>query len=108
MTQDTTTKPDAFKAALAAAQSELGRPELARQSVGRPLSAEEVAFAETLMEIYKTGASGPDSLAAALNEKGVAVPSTGQTSWTAESVATELAALNADLDEAYEENGFGA
>ena len=27
---------------------------------------------------------------------------------TAESVAAELAALNADLDRAYEENGFGA
>ena len=108
MAQNTQTKPDAFKAVLAAAQSELGRPELAHQSVGRPLSANEEALADALMEIHATGVSGPEALAAALTEKGVAAPSTGEASWTAESVAAELAALNADLDRAYEENGFGA
>ena len=107
MTQQNTAKPDAFKAVLEAAKSELGRPELAHQSLGRPLSAPEDALAEALMEIYGAGLSGPDAVARALTEKGVASPVSGDTSWTAESVARDIAALNADLDAAYDENGFG-
>ena len=98
-------KPDAFKAVLAAARSEAGRPELAHQSRGRPLSAAEDAFADALMAIY---ASGAEAIAAALTEKGVSAPSSGDTVWTAESVAAELSVLNADLDTAYTENGSGA
>lgn len=107
MTENTQTKPDAFKAVLAAAKSEFGQPELAHQSLGRPLTGQEAALATALMEIYAEGASGPDAVAAALAEKGIASPSSGSTEWTAESVARELASLNADLDKEYEENGFG-
>jgi len=42
-----------------------------------------------------------------LTERGVVAPGSGSSDWTAESVAEELVALNADLDRAYEENGFG-
>ena len=107
MTGEAQAKPDAFKAVMAASQREQGRPELAHQSLGRTLSPQEEALADALMEIYAQGISGPDAVAAALAERAVASPSSGSTDWTAESVASELAALNADLDQAYEENGFG-
>ena len=107
MTQNTKEKPDAFKAVMAAARAELGRPDLAHQSLGRDLSPSEQTLADALMEIYAAGASGSDEVAAALSEKSVPSPRTGSTVWTAESIARELAVLNADLDMAYEENGFG-
>ncbi len=107
MTEREQAKPDAFKAVIAAARSEFGRPELAHQSLGRPLTAQEETLAEALMEIYATGVSGPDAAAAALEEKGVPSPISGSTEWTAEGVARDLAALNANLDKAYEANGFG-
>ena len=34
--------------------------------------------------------------------------SSGRPDWTAETLAAELQAINADLDAAYLENGFGA
>ncbi len=108
MAQEQTAKPDAFKAVLAAAQSELGRPELAHQSLGRQLTPDETRFAEALMEVYAQGVSGPEAVAAGLAEKAVPAPSSGRTDWTADSVAAELETLNAGLDAAYDENGFGA
>ena len=107
MTQNANEKPDAFKAVMAAARTELGRPELARQSMGRELSEAEEVLADALMDIYASGVTGADAVARALAEKGVASPISGNTSWTAESVAADLAALNADLDEAYSQNGVG-
>lgn len=107
MTHEMKEKPDAFKAVMAAAKFELGRPELPFQSLGRELTSTEEALADALMEIYAGGASGPDAVAAALAQRGVASPTSGRTDWTAETVAAELAALNADLDQAYQDNGFG-
>lgn len=107
MTQETQQKPDAFKAVMAAAKLEYGRTDLPHQSLGRSLTPEEDALAGALMEIYAEGASGPDAVAAALAARGVVCPSSGSTEWTADSVAQELATLNADLDRAYAENGFG-
>lgn len=108
MTQQQHDRPDAFKAVLAAARSEAGRPELAHQSLGRPLADPEAAFADALMAIYAEGVSGPEAVAEGLTRMAVPAPSSGRTDWTADSVAKELAALNADLDTAYRENGFGA
>ena len=108
MTRQSQDRPDAFKAVLAAAQSELGRPELAHQSLGRALTAQEAALADALMEIYATGVSGPEAVAAALAERGVVSPVSGRAEWTPASLAQDLAALNDDLDAAYRENGFGA
>lgn len=107
MSQKSKEKPDAFKAVMAAAKLDLGRTDLPHQSLGRALTPQEQALAEALMEVYAAGASGPDAVAAGLAERGVAIPSSGNSDWTAESVAREFALLNADLDKAYEENGFG-
>ena len=100
-------KPDAFKARMAEAQAS-GRPELAHQSLGRALSDAENSFAEALMAVYAEGASGEEAVAAELVAKGVLRPSSKVSDWTAENLAAELQALNADLDAAYQDNGFGA
>lgn len=100
-------RPDAFKEMMAAARA-AGRPELAHQGRGRPLTEAEDAFAETLMAIYAEGIKGEAALAKALTTRKVIRPSSGKPDWTAETLAAELKALNADLDAAYLENGFGA
>ena len=107
MTHETKDKPDAFKSVMAAAKFDFGRTDLPNQSRGRELTPQENTLADALMEIYAGGASGPDAVAVGLAERGVVAPSSGKSDWTAESVMQELATLNADLDKAYEENGFG-
>ena len=101
------TKPDAFKALMEQAKT-TGRPELAHQSLGRPLTEVESRLADALMNAYAEGAVGEQSIAEALLAKGVVRPSTGSVDWTAANLAAELQALNADLDAAYQENGLGA
>ncbi|GAB5446321.1 recombinase-like helix-turn-helix domain-containing protein [Gymnodinialimonas sp.] len=100
-------RPDAFKEMMAAARA-AGRPELANQGRGRPLTEAEDALADALMAIYAEGVVGEAALAEALAARGVIRPSSGKADWTAETLAAELKALNADLDAAYQENGFGA
>lgn len=100
-------RPDAFKEMMQAARA-AGRPELAHQGRGRPLTEAEDALADALMAIYDEGKSGEADLAEALAARKVARPSTGTPDWTAETLAAELKAINADLDAAYQENGFGA
>lgn len=100
-------REDAFKTMMAEARAS-GRPELAHQSLGRPLSDAESDFADALMAIYAEGVSAPEAIAAALSARGVPAPSDGRKNWTADGLAQELKALNADLDAAYQENGFGA
>ena len=100
-------KPDAFKARMAEERA-AGRPELANQSRGRPLSAVEDRFADALMAIYAEGVTGEAAIAAALAARDVVRPSSDRADWTADNLATELRSLNADLDAAYQENGFGA
>lgn len=95
-------------AVLASARLAASRPELAHQSLGRSLTAAEEALADALMEIYASGVWGLIDVAAALSKKGVVLPIAGGTEWTADSVVKELAELNAELDDAYQENGFGA
>lgn len=101
-------RPNAFKARMAAARAETGQPQLAHQSLGRALSEAEANFAAALMEIYGEGEADQTGIAAALTARGIAKPSNGETAWTAENLAAELEALNADLDAAYADNGFGA
>ena len=100
-------RPDAFKAMMAAARA-AGRPELANQGRGRPLTPAEDALADALMALYGKGVTGPDALASALADRGLARPSSGVADWTAATLTAELQAINADLDAAYQENGFGA
>lgn len=101
------TRPDAFKAMMAAARA-AGRPELAHQGRGRPLTKAEDDLADAMMEIYSERITGQDALAQALVKRGVIRPSSGKPDWTGETLAAELLALNADFDAAYLENGFGA
>jgi hypothetical protein len=98
---------DAFRDLMAEARR-TGRPELAHQSLGRPLSDREHALADALMAIHAGGITDPAGIAAALSGKGIAAPGSGRTVWTAALLEAELAAINADLDAAYLENGTGA
>ena len=100
-------KPDAFKARMAAAQAD-GRPELPHQCRGRPFTEAEQNFAVALMSIYADGVKSEVALAEALGSRGVLRPSSQQPDWTAENITSELKGLNADFDEAYQQNGFGA
>ncbi len=104
---DNAERTDAFKAMMAAARA-AGRPELAHQGRGRPLSKAEEALAEALMAIYGEGIKEQAALAVALASRSVIRPSSGKPDWTADTLAAELRAINADLDSAYLENGFGA
>ncbi|WP_420396666.1 recombinase-like helix-turn-helix domain-containing protein [Nioella sp.] len=106
-TQGNAERPDAFKAMMAAARA-AGRPELANQGRGRPLSQAEDDLAEALMAIYGEGITGQAALAEALTVRAVIRPSSGKPDWTPDTLAAELQAINADLDAAYLENGFGA
>lgn len=85
-----------------------GRPELANQSRGRALSPAEDQLADALMAAYAAGALGEEAVAAALMAKGITRPSSNKVDWTADNIAAELRDLNADLDNAYRQNGFGA
>lgn len=102
------TKTDAFKDRLSERARDTSRPALAHQCRGRDLTAQETAFAEALMSVY--GAEGHDfaKVAAALAARGVVAPISGRTDWTEALLAEELAAINADLDAAYAEHGYGA
>lgn len=104
---DNAVRPDAFKAMMAAARA-AGRPELAHQGRGRPLNNTEDALAEALMALYGEGIKEQAALAEALASRSVTRPSNGKSDWTADILAAELRAINADLDAAYLENGFGA
>lgn len=98
---------DAFKDRLSQRARDTSRPALAHQSRGRALSADEQALADTLMAVM--GAGGDfDAVATALAEKGVKAPASGRSDWDRDLLHRELAALNADLDAAYAEHGYGA
>lgn len=99
---------DAFKDRLSERARDTGRPALAHQSRGRELTAEEKALAEALMAIYSDGTHDYGAVAAALTERGVVAPVSGGAEWTADTLHRELAAINAQLDAAYAEHGYGA
>ena len=99
---------DAFKDRLSQRAQDTSRPALAHQSRGRDLTGAETALAEALMEIYGTGTHDFAAVAEALSEKQVTAPVSGRTDWSEALLAEELTAINADLDAAYEANGYGA
>ena len=99
---------DAFKDRLSQRAHDTSRPALANQCQGRPLEPGEVAFAEALMAVYGTGEHDFGKVAAALAERGVVAPKSGRTDWSEALLASELETINAELDAAYEANGYGA
>lgn len=99
---------DAFKDRLSQRVHDTGRPALSIQCQGRPLTPAEDALATALMDIYRTGTHDFDKVAQALTDQGVTAPISGATQWTRDLLARELAAINAELDAAYAEHGYGA
>jgi hypothetical protein len=99
---------DAFRDRLAEAQAATGRPELARQSVGRAVTEAEKALATAMMEFYGAGATTLAEVAEKLTERGVTAPASGGTTWDAATMEAELKAANANLDDSYQTNGYGA
>jgi hypothetical protein len=85
-----------------------GRPALAHQSLGRAITPQEAALAEALSTTYATGTHDFAAVAEALSRDKIVAPRSGRTDWTEALLAEELAAINADLDAAYEANGYGA
>lgn len=99
---------DAFKDRLSQRARDTSRPALAHQSRGRPLTEAEQALATALMEIMGRGVHDFDRVAEALAARGLKAPLSGRGDWSADLLRTELAAINADLDAAYAEHGYGA
>ncbi|MCB1311226.1 MAG: hypothetical protein KDK53_00865 [Maritimibacter sp.] len=99
---------DAFKDRLSERARETGRPALGNQCRGRPLTPAEDAFADALMAIYGTGQHDFTAVAALLAERAVVAPISGRTDWDLALLEAELKAINADLDAAYAEAGYGA
>jgi hypothetical protein len=67
------------------------------------------AFKDRLSERARdTGTHDYTAVAAALAERALPAPMSGRTDWTEALLAEELTAINADLDAAYEANGYGA
>lgn len=99
---------DAFKDRLSERARDTGRPALAHQSRGRELTAEENALAAALMAIYADGTHDYEAVAAALTKRGVVAPVSGGSKWTSGTLREELATINAELDAAYAEHGYGA
>ena len=95
MTAAVTTSPDIYA-------------KLARQSLARPLSADEVRLADALEEIFKQQIHDFDAVAKALTISSVTAPKAQTTQWTRDLLAQELAQINASLDEAYGRDGLGA
>lgn len=99
---------DAFKDRLSQRARDTSRPALAHQSLGRPLSEAEKALAAAMMEIMGARAEGFAAVAAQLRARGLVAPVSGRTDWDEALLMAELSAINADLDAAYLEHGYGA
>jgi hypothetical protein len=83
-------------------------PKLARQSLGRDMTAWERDFAAALEAAFATGHHEPDAVARALTAAGFPNAQGTVAAWTAATVHQTLVALNKDLDAAYREAGIGA
>jgi len=99
---------DAFKDRLSQRARDTSRPALAHQSLGRPLNDIESALAAALMEVMGARQHDFTAVAAELSARGVVAPMTGRTDWDLALLTAELTALNADLDAAYADHGYGA
>lgn len=99
---------DAFRDRLSQRARDTSRPALAHQCRGREITPAEAALAGALMAIYSDGTHDWPAVATALAARGVVAPVSGRTDWTEALVAEELSAINAELDAAYAETGYGA
>lgn len=81
---------------------------LAKQSLGRSLSAAELALAQNLEAIFVEGVTDFDEVARQLMAKSIAAPASNTTAWTRELLEQELSLINRSLDEAYARGKSGA
>ena len=80
-------------------------PDLARQSLGRPITEGEQILADALEAIFASGIHDFDAVAAALQAGDVPPPSGSGEPWTAATLEKELKLINASLDAAYASGG---
>lgn len=73
----------------------------ARQSLRRALSPGEIALAQGLEHIFKSGVSDFFQVAVSLQQNGVQPPSGATGPWSPELLRAELARINLSLDDAY-------
>lgn len=99
---------DSFKDRLSQRARDTSRPALAHQSLGRPLTAAETALAEAMMELLAEKGADFARVAEGLKARGLVAPLSWRSDWDLGLLESELAALNADLDSAYLEHGYGA
>jgi hypothetical protein len=78
------------------------------QSRGRNLNNKEQEFADALEEIFKSGTHDMNEVALKLSDAGITSPLDGKTDWTNATLQKVLETINASLDEAHQENGYGA
>lgn len=81
---------------------------LTRQSLGRSLTAAEMALANGLEAIFVEGITDFDEVARRLTAKGIAAPAANKTTWTRALLEQELSHINRSLDEAYARGKSGA
>ena len=78
------------------------------QSRGRNLSDLENEFADALEKIFTTGISNIADVSKELTVAKVVAPGGGGRIWTVSTLKVELEAINASLDAAHDEDGYGA
>jgi hypothetical protein len=74
---------------------------LARQALKRPLTAAEQALGSGLEQIFRSGVTDFEQVAALLQQNGVQPPSGAGGPWTVSLLHAELAAINESMDRAY-------
>ncbi|MEL4072420.1 recombinase-like helix-turn-helix domain-containing protein [Ochrobactrum sp. GPK 3] len=85
-----------------------GSASLAHQCRGRAMTPDEQALADVISAFYAEMGHDFQALAGELNRLEIAKPHSGGSQWTLEELENELKLINAELDAAYKENGYGA
>jgi hypothetical protein len=78
---------------------------LARQSLLRPLSSDEMNLARALESIFASGQRDLGEVVGLLQAKGIKRPSGGAGPWTLQVLEEELATINQELDRLYRNGG---
>lgn len=85
--------------------TDLLTPDLSHQSLGRAITEEERALADSIEAVFSSGEHDLAALAAQLQARGVKRPSGEAGEWNILVLEDELRRINASLEEAYARNG---
>ncbi|MFV0383469.1 recombinase-like helix-turn-helix domain-containing protein [Paracoccus sp. (in: a-proteobacteria)] len=99
---------DEFKDRLSQRARDTSRPALAHQCRGRALTETELALKDAMMALFAGQDHDFGKLAEGLTARNVVAPVSGRTNWDEALLLAELGQINADLDAAYQERGYGA